>query len=296
MKIKTIRAYRCDVAGGAENQAGQSMKRLTDQSEFDEAGHPVKEIKYDSAGSVEERSEYKYDEAGNMAEETLYGEGEEIAERKIYHRNPGGRIEKMIKHYLDGSIEATHYRYDDADDVVEKITTDEEEEEEIRELFEYLKGKLSRRTEYTNRQLTGEETFVYDEEGRISAHIKSIEGQEYTRLNHAYGPSGRITETLRYDRKGNPISRIEYVYNEAGQMTGLVEETSHGTQTTAIEYDGKGNAASQIETDQDGRVNHKVTRKYNDHNLVVETEVEVNYHGSGMNQHYLLIYEYEYHT
>jgi len=295
MKIKTIRTYRSDRMDGADNQAGHPMKRLTDQSDFDESGHLVREVRYDPLGGIEDRSEYRYDESGNMTQEVLYGDGEEVTERKIYHRLPGGRIEKIAKHYLDGSIETTHYRYNDEGDVIEKITTDEEEEEETREVFEYLGGRLSKRAEYTNRQLTGEETFVYDDQGRLSEHVKSIEDQEYTRLNHVYGPSGKISETQRYDRKGKLIGRTEFMYNEAGQLTGLTEETSRGVQITAIGYDDRGNAVVQVETDRNGRTNHKVNRRYNEHNLVIETEAEVYHHGSGIDQHYLLTYEYIYH-
>jgi hypothetical protein len=49
-----------------------------------------------------------------------------------------------------------------------------------------------------------------------------------------------------------------------------------------------------LESDDNGELNHRIIRKFNENNNLAEVLVTIDRHGRGLNQNYMIQYLYEY--
>ena len=61
-----------------------------------------------------------------------------------------------------------------------------------------------------------------------------------------------------------------------------------------LTYDDKGNMISQLESNEAGELNHRILRKFDENNNLIEIAVTIDRHGMGLNQNYSIHYSYEY--
>lgn len=293
-KIKSVTVYRTDNLGQGltGKESGLKGYKLS-QTHYLENGQVVSETRFDVNGALQEKYENRFDDAGRLIEEITYLDDDEIAEHKTYERNENGEIVRSFKHYQDGDRDTIHFHRDDRGRLTEKITIDSDGEEEAREVFEYHEDRMTRHRVYEYDEPVLDESYVYDDKGNPTEHsIWTIEEEDATYRNE-YDEKGRILTALKYDLKGRLVSKTEYRF-EGDRLTGTVEETPYGTNTTTLVYDEMGNPAEQVEVDGNGQLNNKAVRKFNENGDVAESEVFINQHGRGINQHYILRYEYEY--
>ncbi len=292
IKSTTIRRTNAPATGSAELSKATSSYTYSHIT-YTADGQLLTETRYNEDGEVEEKYENKFDEEGRLIEELTYLDGDEIAAHKTYERDNEGQVTKAFKHYLDGEKDTIHYKRDDEGRLIEKATIDSYGEEEAREVIEYKKDKVSRRRILEYDELMLEETYEYDQDGNMVEHTKWTIEEEDAKFVNTFDASGKLIEALKQDLKGKLLSRIEYQY-DGEQMTKVMEEHPYGTNTTTLIYDEKGNPVEQVEVDQNGEINNKARRSYNENDDVVESEVFINFHGRGIDQHYLLTYTHEY--
>ncbi len=294
-KIKSSTLYKHDyVAENIKAEEPEVKGSKYSHSEFDKNGNMILEIKYDSSGKIEDKYENKYDEKGNLIEEISYLDKNEIAEHKTYERDEKGKIIKSFVHYQDGTKDTIEYKYDAMQNLTEKITVDSYGEIEAKETAKYKDGKLILKEKYEYNELMKKETFELDNSGNITEHnVWSVEEKNVT-FRNTFDEKGNLLEQRQYDKKEKLTGKAGYTYNDNGKLIIITEETPYGQNTTKITYNERGNAIEQIETNKEDEVNNSVGRKFNESNNVIETKVFINFHGQGINQQYVLKYEYKY--
>ena len=293
-KIKSITLYKYDlVIKGANANELNWKKHKHSYIEYDKDQHIVCEIKYNEDGEVDEKNINKFDDQGNLIEERFYLSENEVAEHKTYERDDKGNVINIYKHYQDGEKDTIHFIRDESGKLVEKITIDSYNEEEAREIIEYAGDKVKSRKEYEYDELVMEEEFEYSDKGKLVEHVKWSHEDENSRFINKYNEEGQIFKALKYNLKDKLISKAEYIYKEDKLME-IAEESPYGKIITRFEYDEKGNPVKQTEENGMGKINNRAIRIFNEHGDVVETEVFIDFHGKGINQHYKIKYENEY--
>lgn len=293
MKIKATTVYRINLLG-PDKPPADDVKRIPQTvSEFDKNGQLIQEVKYTEDGEIDEKNVNVYDESGMLKESLTYLDEEAPAEHKSYERDEEGHVIKAYKHYQDGEKDTIHYNRNAEGRVTEKITIDSFNEEEARETIEYEGEKIARRviTEYDEKTL--DESFEYDEKGNLTKHTKWTINEEDATYTSTFNEDGNLEKIVKYNEKGKLLSRITYLYKDKKPVR-IVEENPYGTNTTQIKYDEKGNPVEQTEENDAGEMNHRVLKKFNEEGDIIESEILIQRHGSGMDQHYKLYYEYQY--
>ena len=288
-KIKSATVYRLNAK---ENDPGSKGYKYS-HSTFTEEGQLLGETRFNDEGEVEEKYENRYDDEGRLVEEITYLDHDEIAEHKTYERAQDGTIVRALKHYQDGEKDTVEYKRDGEGRLVEKTTIDSYNEVEAREMIEYEGSQVKARKVFEYDELVLEESYTYDKDGNMTEHTKWTVEDDNARYRNVFDTQGNLLQAMRYDLKGKLLSIIKYRYVE-DRLVGIIEENQYGTNTTTLVHDDHGNPLEQAESDQHGELNNKAVRKYNENNDVIESEVFINMKGRGVDQHYLLRYEYEY--
>jgi hypothetical protein len=197
-------------------------------SEFDPDGRPLKEMRYNRHGEFEEMFEYGYDDQGNLLRESYYPVENEIAEEKTFVRNDAGQILRILKHYLDGSVDTTTFEYNEAGELSKRTTTTDEGEVEQVETFEWENGVLvGQQILDEHGELIsepdvdtvkpGQTRVIHDEKGQVITEEELDEdGEIYMTVNRSYGEDGLADEVEVFiDGRGRAISRhyfLKYEY------------------------------------------------------------------------------------
>jgi antitoxin component YwqK of YwqJK toxin-antitoxin module len=293
-KVKSVNLFKKDYfPTRSTSQKTGSNEYKYSTTEYDKNGNVVMDLKFNPDHELEDKYENKYNNDGILIEEKHYLSYKEIAEHKTYELDENGKIQKAFKHYNDGSKDTIQYTYDNNGNLTEKITIDSYDEVEAKAIFEYEDQKLVKKESYEYDDLVSKNTFAYDPDGNLIDESSWTE-DDNTRSIHLYDENGNLEKVSFYNKKDELVAKTTYIYNKKGKIVGVEEETPYGKNSTVITYDEKGNAIEQIEKNEQGEINNSAKRKFNDYNDVIETEIFIEMHGKGINQQYILKYEYEY--
>jgi len=287
----TIRKFDVYYPNGTDGEPAQTGYKYNEVI-YDKDGHVVEELRYTPDGIVEEKNVYRYNNAGRLVEEQSFMDDGELADHKTYEHDDNGKILRMYKHYIDGSKDTVTFTYDEKDNLLKKVTEDSDDEEEAREEAVYENGKLISRKAFEYDDLVLNESFEYDENGQLTEQNRWSAEEEDITYKNFFNENGDIIKTLRY-ADDKLIAKTEYRFNDQHQMTAIEDENRFGKSSTRITFDDKGNPVRQEETNEQGEINSLIQRKYDTDNRVIEAEVQIDYHGRAVNQHYILKYDYE---
>lgn len=293
--IKSTTLYRINTMPAAPGEEAETRKFKYSYTEYDETGHLVLEIRYNEDQEVEEKIVNKYDDQGRLIEEISYLDEDEMAEHKAYEWNAAGQIERAYKIYQDGEKDTIHYKRNDKGKLNEKVTIDSYDEEEAREIIEYENDKVKTRKIFEYDELMLEESYDYDDEGKMTGHTKWTIEDEDAHFRNSFDKNGNLLKAQKFNKQEKLISQAEYIF-EGEKLNSIVEEDQYSRNTTTLSYDEKGNPTGQVEVNREGKTNNRALRKYNDNQDVIESEVWIKFHGKGLDQHYVLKYEYEYYS
>ena len=274
-------------------ESNEEKGYLQNYTENDANGNVITEISYLPYGEVEEKYVNIYDEEGNLIEEINYFSEDEIAERKTYNRDGDGRIIEAFIHYQDDTKDRIAYEYDTKGNLLKRTTIDDDGEAESEEIFEYKNDKVIAKEVREFGEVIHREEFELDEEGRITGQTIT-DGEEDGTVVNSFDENGNLIKHLRYNPDDKLVVKSVYSFDEKGNLTGIVEETPYEKNTSVLEYDKNGNLISQVQTNKFNETNHRIKRKYNDHNDITESTVFINMHGQDVDSEYTLFYEYEY--
>lgn len=293
-KIKSTTQYRTTFVYSSPDSDPQEATLKYSHSEYDAEGHLLSEIKFNEEEEVEEKIVNQYDDKGRLIKELSYLDEHEVAEHKEYEWNKADQIDKAYKIYQDGEKDTIHYKRDKDGKLIEKITIDSYNEEEAREIIEHTDDKVKSRKVFEYDELMQEESYLYDKEGNMVEHTKWTMDDEEARYKNLFDEKGNLLEAHRYDLQGKLLSKAEYIF-ENDRLIKIVEEDSNNVNTTTLTYDEDGNAVGQEELNKTGKANNRAVRKFNKNRDVIQSEVWIYYHGRGVDQHYIMKYDYTYH-
>jgi len=294
-KINSITVFKYDLPPGnpePEFDSGKFYKHS--YTEMNVFGEVTLDVKYLSNGEVDEKTVRTFNEKGNPVEQILYIQGDEIAEHKTFETDDRGKVIKVKNHYADGTFDTTLFKYNPQGLLLEKTTIDSDNEVEARENFIYQGERLAARNVQEFGEIVAEESFTIDATGKVTETTKLERDGETEHNQQFWDDKGRLIKILTYNRKEKLIAKMLYTYNDSGLITETDYETVRGRVITSVKYDDHGNAIEQTETNGRGEVNHSVTRKYNEENDVILTNVFINRQGRDVNEKYILKYEYVY--
>jgi hypothetical protein len=269
---------------------------LNSLQEYDENGNLLKEANYNAVGDFDTLNYFKYDEKGFLVEELVHIDENEVAEtHRVENREDGKPVCETIE-YQDGSIDTVTFSYDENGNLVAEKQVDSDGLVESHEVYEYQDGMIVHEAVYGPEEtILSENKHTYNEKGKLTETISwnSEEDQEIKVINN-YGENDQLIETLRYLASGLLIARSNFTYNEKGVMTDLEEEDQNGIRRTKMETDEKGNMTLQEEYNEEGDLNLRIERSYNEEGEPLESTIYMDRHGNGADVYYTVKYEYEY--
>jgi len=295
--IKTITTYRLDyMQAKAGSDFSDVEPVISSYNEFDATGHTLIEITYLANGAVEQRCEYKYNDKGLVIEEILINADGDVDEKKAYEYNEKDVLIKGFLIYQDESFDTTEYHYDESGKLIEKVTIDPDGEPESRKEINYENDLVTREAYFdAEGNLLEENKYTYDEKGNETEVSRYHAGDGKTiRNEYVYNEEGKRTESYTYNTANEIVAKNLYKEDEKGQLVEIIEQDQFHKNTTVLAYDDKGNMIEQTETNQAGELSSRILRKFNSNNNLEEVAVTIDRHGAGLNQNYMIHYDYEY--
>lgn len=214
------------------------------ESEYDKAGNEIKQVGYNSDGSIDSWTEYEYNTDGKGTMIVWYNDdGSVNARSEFKYDNEGNLIEDT--QYNQGGHNYKEIRdYDEAGNEIECVR--------------YVNKDLYRRYEYEYDEAGKKKTtIVYDSDG----DIRSFESHEYE-----YDEGGNITKDVSYYDGGEMVKycTTQYRYDEAGKIKEKI--TCNGDDIIyrhEYEYDEEGRLLIETVYDDDGsNINRRYEHEY----------------------------------
>ncbi len=295
-KIKTETSFKHDLTiDSFHDEEVQVKAHKTSFKEYDKNQNLVCEINYESSGEINEKYLFKYNDKGHLVEEIIYYDEEEIAERITYERNSDGVILKEYNHYLDETFDTTECFYE-GKQIIKKLTTDSDGNTDDLEKFKYENENLVLFEKYNNEnKLVEKNSFQYDEKGNETKIIKWNEIDEFEVTQTIfYNEAGLKNKIHKYNHLEQLVEIVNLEYDDKGNAIKVTEEGQNGKLILYLTYDKHGNVIEQQEQDAQGEINHKVERKYDEDNNLIESKVAINRHGQGINLNYTIETKYEF--
>ena len=273
-RIKSEKVYRVDHLPGEEIDADQESGNLQSYREYDDSGHLIMEISYNSDGDISDKMEYSHDQDGRLVETRIYGEYDELLEQREVAWGEENRISREIVRYQDGSEDIHEFFYDHKGNLTGIRVIDDEDELEFSEKYFY-DGEHAVKVERRN----GDDELIFTQEDEYEdgvikmKSIWSAEEEEPFRIVQHFNAAGHRTAELRYDNHDRLVERNTYDLDSKGQLICLVEENKFRKNTTGFSYDDHGNVIYQKETDLNGNLNHEIYRQFNEAGELLKTTV-----------------------
>jgi len=217
------------VAGNGE----EGVEYLESLVEYDTRGNVVRETKFLEDGKAEEINTYAYDSSDRLTEHTLDYVPDEASEKRVLERDPEGRVTRESKYYGELAGERTEYTYDDAGNITEIKSFDEE-------------GDFSTREE-----------IAYDEKKQVTLRV-------------VYDPNNEVLEKREFSHSDDGLSVEEKLYDKNGELQKktLARQDADRRETDSEERTGQGKLISAMHSLYDGKGN-LLERQYKDFNSKV---------------------------
>ena len=298
-KIKSIILYKHDYVLKDINSEEFELKGgMYNKTAYDEEGRTLSELKFDAKGGIEQHYEYTYNEQGVKTAEKSFDENGDMIDDMEFSVDVNGKVLFGYKNYLDGSKDTITYRYDEAGKLIEKEERNDDDEVEFLDRLVYegdnevLHESLDEEKELVYRKET-----TYNEKGDVlEEKTWSQEADDSIKMVNHYDDKGELVGVESFNGAGELMFKVDYDRDDEGHVS-LVHEQSPGRNiTTEFEYDEKGNAIVQVEINADGEINSRTERSFDEDGNVTESEAILDHHGMGLNQHYVLKYEYEFYA
>jgi len=296
-KIKSISLYKFDYVLKDINSEEFELKGgIYNKTTYDTEGRTLSEIKYDDTGVVEQHYGYAYNEQGMKIADRSWGENGDLINDMEYDIDADGRTQFAYKNYLDGSKDTITYRYDDGGKLIAREVRSDDDELEMIESYVYEgDNEVLYESRNEENELVYRKETAYNEKGNVvEEKTWMAETDATTRVVNQYDDAGELQSVTSFTGDDDIIFKVNY--ERSGELIiGVKEESSERTVLTKIEYDEKGNPVVQEERNEEGELNSRIERKFDNEGNVIESEAIIDTHGAGRNQHYVLKYEYEFH-
>lgn len=290
-KIKIAKATRFDYTiQSFQDEEISIVENPAFYREYDEDGNMTLEIIYGPGGYLSEKYAFVY-KNGKMIEQIVYMDEDTIAEHQFIKYQEDKLFEQITK-YQEGE-DITKWTFDNEGRIISKITYDEDEEGE--KLLYTYENNTVRKQIYDSGELEIDEVEILDDKGRVTENrtINNVE-ENYVITTYEYSPKDEVLIEIQKTEEGKLIQKIENEFDANGKQTTMKITTPDSFSLTKFEYDEAGNEIYQVETNEQGEVNHQVQRSFDHEGNLLESSVELHYHGQGMDARYEIKYDYSF--
>jgi antitoxin component YwqK of YwqJK toxin-antitoxin module len=273
----------------------ETLPYLFSKTEYNYKGETSSQSSYTPDGLLTEKVAWEYNDQGKIITAYYYTEPDEPSETISYKRNEKGLVIKDEKKYIDGSLDTTVYRYNEENQLIEKITTDEEGVTDMHEKLTW-EGKYLVKHEVFDAEdnCIALDEYVYDQKGNITEHVQvNEETGENRRTVSGFDNDNRKTGEKVFNEENEILETTTYAYDESGKLISASSQTPQKISSTLFSYDQAGNLLEQEEIDESGNQLMWVEHQYDDQYNRTSTTVFVNGGAPYNSQHYGLKYEYE---
>jgi len=288
--IKSLRANNISELEEDEIRENEYMHQYT---EFNEAGHPVEAITYNSDGTVEHKYKYQYNAQGKVIDELLIEADDEVTEHRSMQYNDEGPLVKELIHYLDGTADELLFTYDNEGRLISRRSIDSEGEVGNYLVNVFDEGHLVSETEYdVSGEIITQRKIIHNEAGQITEEVFKTPEVNYQIL-YNYFENGQVSVRRRYNDEKHLTERNTYTYNSEGRLSESMEESSAGIEITYTSYDDAGNILLEEDKTEDGELLASIERTYDELKRPLITSVLSQRPGNNVPQHYRMRVEYE---
>ena len=291
--MKYIKSFRADNISELEEDEIRENEFLHQYTEFDEAGHPIEAITYNSDGTVEHKYNYKYNEEGKLIDELLIEADDEVTQHRSMQYNEEGQLSKELVHYLDGTADEVIYTYDNEGRIISRKSIDSDGEAGNYLVNVFDGEHLVSETEY---DMTGEiitqRKIIFNEEGQIAEEVFRTPEDNYQIL-YNYLENGQVSVRRRYNEEKHLAERNTYSYDSEGRLSESMEESSSGIEITYTSYDEASNIILQEDKTEDGELLAYIERTYDETKRLLNTTVLSQRPEQQVPQNYRVRIEYE---
>ncbi len=293
---KITRIYRTNLVNVGIGQGQmEAVPYLLNVTEFNRNGLTTSRSSYSAEEVLTERITWNYNENDQVMCEYYYTDEDEPSEIITFERDGKGQVIKDKKKYLDGSEDVTTYNYNENDQLIEKLTIDDEGSTYSREEFTWNEKNLIRHiiTDDEDNKVESDE-FVYDGNGNVQEHkrINEETGENYKTVSK-YNDSNYKTSEKLFNENNVLMESTVFKTDKNGRMLSSITESPQKKSTTSYFYDENGNNLGQEETNEEGNKVLWVEHSYDEQNNLINTVVFINGGMVSASQHYELTYEYE---
>ncbi|MFJ1383243.1 RHS repeat domain-containing protein [Capnocytophaga canimorsus] len=140
-------------------------------SKYDDKGNKIERIGHNSKRGFLGKNTWEYDNQGNLTEEIDYNRNGKIDFKETREYNNQGNLIEKIRYRRDGKIDFKKtWKYDDKGNEMERYEgrQDRKKWQEAFSKFTYENNRTTKeRVRYTNGNISSEETWKYDEKGKL---------------------------------------------------------------------------------------------------------------------------------
>lgn len=296
-RIKESLVFKKDlVLKSASDDELEELEYLFSKTVFNEDGKVINEKQYNARGVLMQEYIYKYNESGFLIEEILQEEDGIIAVHKTWEVDDKGKILRELHHYMDETFDTVTFFYDDKGKLIKKETVDPDGDLESIEQFTWVGDNITQMLmQDADGDVLSEKNTRYDDKGNI-IEVEEYDGSagDSSKKEIEYYPSGNQKQVLTYNDAGQLVEKVQMKEDSKKKIVQVVEETTARKSTINFTFDGKGNIIQQEEFNRNGELVGKVSRVYDEHNMLLSSKVFIHGDGRGLSRNYTLRQEYVY--
>jgi hypothetical protein len=197
---------------------------------------------------------------------------------------------------MDETFDTVTFFYDDKGKLIKKETVDPDGDLESIEQFTWVGDNITQMLmQDADGDVLSEKNTRYDDKGNI-IEVEEYDGSagDSSKKEIEYYPSGNQKQVLTYNDAGQLVEKVQMKEDSEKKIVQVVEETTARKSTINFTFDGKGNIIQQEEFNRNGELVGKVSRMYNEHNMLLSSKVFIHGDGRGLSKNYTLRQEYVY--
>jgi YD repeat-containing protein len=242
------------------------------EKEFLADGTIVTEAEFDSDGTEMQRTVNTFNETNKLVLHELHSDGI-LAEKITCEYDEKGRLIKEVREFEDGFPLATHFTYNEDDQIIGKRTDDNDGELQKEENFEYhpvWKDKIVRHTTKDEEGvMTMEEMTEWEErDGEIKTKELLVKDHSFdtTRKTVFFNPKEREDGIAyaTYNERDKVIEYVKVSFDEEGREAQEQSISVNESDNFIVyyTYDEYGRVSTQEQHQQD-KIISKINRRFN---------------------------------
>lgn len=260
--------------------------------EFDENGNVLLDLQFDNHGNISEKIEFAYKE-GKLIKKTTYIDEDEVADISNYHYDTTAKLSYVIVEFIDGTQDKIVYKYNSNGNLINKASEDGEgSQEEMRYENNLL---VYHKIVDDFDELEREEFRTYSIDGKlVEMRLRTFNEGDLQTVEVVCDAEGRTTREMVFNSKSRKLAEKNLSYDSFGNLIKIVSNDENGLSTLEMIYDSNNNEIEQIETNDDGEIQHQVKRTYSAENEVIRSEIQIFNYGRAIDLHYVIETNYTY--